>query len=143
MVISNLSLSRSSFYIWSVIICGLGVRLTANYKGNSETWYKVIKIMLRFHVKSLTGQVNSEILLPWLQGWGYMWNAFVLLRILLSSKTTLKMLMTLKRLCSHLYYLLSPFLMVHIRILGVSVDSDARDLDNTRWHLIEGFQLIY
>ena len=44
---------------------------------------------------------------------GCMWNAFVLLRIPLSSKTTLKMLMTPKTLCSHLYYLLSPLLMVH------------------------------
>ncbi|KAL0009450.1 hypothetical protein SO802_010952 [Lithocarpus litseifolius] len=42
------------------------------------------------------------------------------------------MFMTPKTLCSHLYYLLSPLLMVHIRILGVLADSDAADLDNTR-----------
>ena len=53
-------------------------------------------IMLRFRVKSLIGQVEMEIFLLWLQGWEYMWNAFVLLRILLSFKTTLKMLITLK-----------------------------------------------
>ena len=81
---------------------------------------QVIGIMLRFHVKSLIGLVNSENLLLWLQGWGYMWNAFVLLRIPLSSertKTTLKMLMTLKTLCSHLFYLLAPLLMGLIWLL--------------------------
>ncbi|KAF3947336.1 hypothetical protein CMV_026517 [Castanea mollissima] len=64
-----------------------------------------------------------------------MWNAFVLLRIPLSSKTTLKMLMTLKTLCSHLYYLLAPLLMVHIRILDVSTDSDAGDPDGNGFEL--------
>ena len=142
MVISNLSLSRHSFNIWSVIICGFRVSLIASYRGHLETWCKVIGIMLRFQVKSLIGQVNSENLLLWLWGWGYMWNAFVLLRIPLSSKKTLKMLMTLKALCSHLFYLLGSLLMVHLWILGVLVDSDAGDLDNTRWHLIQSLQWI-
>ena len=120
LVISDLSLREHSFIFWSVIICGFWVCLTANYRGNMETCCKVIGIMLRFHVKSLIGLVNSENLLLWLQGWGYMWNAFVLLRIPLSSertKTTLKMLMTLKTLCSHLFYLLAPLLMGLIWLL--------------------------
>ena len=52
--------------------------------------------MLRFHVKSLIGQVNLENLHLSLQGWGHMWNALVLLKMLV---TTLSL---------HLYYLLSP-----------------------------------
>ena len=53
--------------------------------------------MLRFHVKSLIGQVSSENLHLSLQGWGHMWNVLVLLKML---ATTLSL---------HLYYLLSPF----------------------------------
>ncbi|KAK7850543.1 hypothetical protein CFP56_000642 [Quercus suber] len=52
--------------------------------------------MLRFHVKSLIGQVNSEKLHLSLQGWGHMWNALVLLKVLVTT------------ISSHLYYLLSP-----------------------------------
>ena len=140
MVISDLSVRGHSFSIWSVIIYRFLVSLIANYRGDLKTWSKVIGIMLRFHVKSLIGQMNSENLLPCLQGWGYMCNAFVRLRILLSFETTLKMLMTLKTPCSHLYYLFAPLLMVHIRILDVSMDSNTRDPSNTRWHLIQGFQ---
>ena len=51
---------------------------------------------MRFHVKSLIGQVNSENLHPSLQGWGHMWNVLVLLKMLV---TTLSL---------HLYYLISP-----------------------------------
>ena len=55
---------------------------------------------MRFHVKSLIGQVNSENLHPSLQGWGHMWNVLVLLKMLV---TTLSL---------HLYYLISPLLMI-------------------------------
>ena len=52
--------------------------------------------MLRFHVKSLIGQVNLENLHLSLQGWEPMWNALVRLKMLVTT------------LSSHLYYLLSP-----------------------------------
>ena len=82
-----------------MIICGFTVHLVANCSRNLETCCKVIRIMLRFHVKSLIGQVNLENLHLSLQGWGFMWNAFALLKMLRKS------------LSSHLYYHLSPLLM--------------------------------
>ena len=101
MVISDLSCGSRSFNVWSMIICGFMVYLIANYSRNLETRCKVIRIMLRFHVKSLTRQVNSEILLLSLQGWGHTWNAFVVLKIPLLSIMTLKMLMTTLQLWQH------------------------------------------
>ena len=94
MVIRNPSGCRGTFIVLNVIICGFVVFLIANYSGISEKWCKVIRILLRFHVKSLGGEVEMENSLLWLQGWGYRQNAFVILQILLSSMTTLKMLMT-------------------------------------------------
>jgi len=112
-VIRNLWHCGGTFTVWSVIICGFTVILIANFSDFSETWCKVIGILLRFHVKSLGGVVETENLLLWLQGWGYMQNAFVILQILLSSMTTLttlKMLMTtLMKIDTELAPLLSPF----------------------------------
>ena len=51
---------------------------------------------MRFHVKSLIGQVNLENFHLSLQRWGHMWNALVLLKMLVTT------------LSSHLYYLISP-----------------------------------
>ena len=72
------------------------VYFIASCSRNLEIFCKVIRIMLRFHVKSLIGQVNLENLHPSLQGWGHMWNILVLLKMLV---TTLSL---------HLYYLISP-----------------------------------
>ena len=89
MVISDCS-GKDSLIIWSVVICGFMVYVIANCSRNFETCFKVIRILLMFHVKSLIGLVKlAEKMLRSLQGWASMWNAFVILRIPLSSVKTM------------------------------------------------------
>ena len=91
MVISDCS-GKDSLIIWSVVICGFMVYLIANYSRNFETCFKVIRILLKFHVKSLIGLVKlAEKMLLSLQGWASMWNALVILRISLSSVKTMNL----------------------------------------------------